>query len=198
MFHAQLNFEPNHGLAAGDRLRRWRAVCLLLLFLLATFSLNARQPSEYEVKAAFLLNFAKFVEWPPKAFPDSNAPLVIGILGDDPFGDVLPKIVKDQTAQGRRIEIRYFKDDEDYGNCHVLFLSRSVADQTKDILQGLQGRPILTVSDKEDFTRQGGVINFALVEKTVRFDINAQAAEAADLKVSSKLFAVARSVVKSS
>lgn len=170
-----------------------------MLALLAAMTLQVgAAPTEYQVKAAFLLNFAKFVEWPPKVFSDTNVTLVIGIVGEDPFGDALPQIIQGQTAQGRRIEIRRFKPDEDCGGCQVLFLSRSVADQTEAILQRLQGRPVLTVSEKEDFARRGGVIGFALVDKAVRFDINARAAEALELKISSKLLAVARSVLKTS
>jgi len=185
-------------LAENAGSRRWPCLWLALLFLLATLSLKARQVGEYDVKAAFLLNFAKFVDWPPKGFPDASAPLVIGIVGDDPFGAALPQLVQGQTALGRRIEVRHFKADEDCAACHLVFLSRSVAGRTEEILQRLKGRPVLTVSEKDDFVRQGGVIGFALVDKSVRFDINARAAEAADLKISSKLLAVARSVLKSS
>jgi hypothetical protein len=169
-----------------------------LLVLLAGFNSSARQVGEYEEKAVFLLNFAKFVEWPAKTFPDAKAPFVIGILGDDPFGDALVKIVKGQTARGRRIEVRHFKATEDYGGCQLLFLSRSVAAQSEEILQRLQGQPVLTVSEQENFVRQGGTIGFVVVGKSVRFDINARAAAAANLKVSSKLLAVARMVLKSS
>jgi hypothetical protein len=169
-----------------------------LLFLLASFNSSARQVGEYEEKAAFLLNFAKFVEWPPKAFQDANAPFVIGIVGDDPFGGALPQIVKGQTAQRRRIEIRHYKVAEDCGGCHLLFLSRPVAAQSEEILQRLKGQPVLTVSEQENFVRQGGTIGFVVVGKSVRFDINAKAAAAANLKISSKLLAVARAVLKSS
>ena len=160
--------------------------------------LGAKQPTEYEVKAAFLLNFAKFVEWPPKAFREAGAPLVIGILGENPFGETLSQLAEGETAQGRPIEIRQIKGPDESNNCHILFLSRSVAGQTDDILQRLQGLPVLTVSEKDNFVRRGGVIGFALVDKTVRFDINAKVAETIQLKISSKLLAVARSVVNTS
>jgi len=177
--------------------RGMKTLCLTIFFLLTAVNLIAR-PGEYEVKAAFLFNFARFVEWPAKALVRNGDPIVIGIVGDDPFGDALLQIAKEQTAQGRKIEIRYYKADEDCSASHLLFLSRSVAAQTEEILQRLQGRPILTVSEKEGFVRQGGVIEFALVEKTVRFDINATIAMQVGLKVSSKLLAVARSVINSS
>jgi hypothetical protein len=189
--------KPKRELTGNAESKRWPFVCIALLLLLPTLSLNGRESGEYEVKAAFLLNFAKFVEWPPKAFQNSNAPFVIGIVGDDPFGDALLQIVKGQSAQRRRIEIRHFKVAEDFGDCHLLFASRSLAAQTDHILTRLQGRPVLTVSEKENFVRQGGVIGFAVVDKSVRFDINAKAATAVDLKVSSKLLAVAREVLQS-
>jgi hypothetical protein len=176
---------------------RWPVVRAALLSLVAAVSLNALPPREYDVKAAFLFNFAKFVEWPSQAFADPSALLVIGVLGDDPFGDVLPQIARGQTAQGRRIEVRRFTENEDYSKCHVLFVSRSVAGQSENILRRLKGRPVLTVGDHEDFVRQGGVVGFAMADKTVRFDINVKAAEAVELKLNSKLLAVARSVVKS-
>jgi len=187
----RLKAEPRTGAASCV------AAGVALLFLAAASGSNARQVGEYEVKAAFLLNFAKFVEWPPQAFQDSKGPFVIGIVGDDPFGDTLQQVVKGQTAQRRRIEIHHFKLAEDFGNCHLLFVSDSLAAQTDHILMRLQGRPVLTASEKEEFVRQGGVIGFALVDKSVRFDVNPQAAAAVDLKISSKLLAVAREVLQS-
>jgi hypothetical protein len=174
-----------------------KIACLLICWLLTAFHLSARAPAEYEVKAAFLFNFVKFVEWPTNVFPSDNKSIVIGIVGDDPFGEAFTAIVKEQTAQGRKVEIQHYKANEDFNDCHLLFVTRSVAGQTEDILQRIRGRPILTVGENEDFLRQGGIIGFALVQKTVRFDINPKAAEQVGLKASSKLLAVARSIVHS-
>jgi hypothetical protein len=199
MLTRRTSTKPRSGFTGKACSQRWPSVCVALLFLLPTLSLRARQSGgEYEVKAAFLLNFAKFVEWPTKAFPDSKAPFVIGIVGTDPFGDALPQLIKRETVQHRPIVIRRFKVAEDFGGCHILFLSRSLAAQTDHVPGRLQGLPVLTVSEKEDFVRKGGVIGFLLVGNFVRFDINVKAAAAADLKVSSKLLAVARLVLKSS
>jgi hypothetical protein len=178
------------------RLGRWCSVGVALLTLVTPAAVNGRALSEYDVKAAFLLNFAKFVEWPAASLADSNAPIVIGIVGDDPFSEILPQLVVGQTTRGRRLAIRHYDADGDFADCHLLFLSRSVAAQTGDILRRLQSRPVLTVSEKDDFVRQGGIIGFALVDKSVRFDINAKAAEQVKIVISSKLLAVARSVVK--
>lgn len=157
----------------------------------------ARTTGEYEVKAAYLLNFAKFVEWPSTAFADESAPVVIGVVGDDPFGDTLRQIVQDQTAQKRRITIQYFKPGDDFSASHILFISRSEANRTSEILERVKNRPVLTISEHEDFLKQGGMIDFVIVKETVRFDISARVLEKAGLKASSKLLAVARSVVKS-
>jgi hypothetical protein len=184
------------GRTAQAGFRRGRVVGLAFLLLLATGSLGARQVSEYDVKAAFLLNFAKFVEWPPRAFASTNAPVVLGIVGKDPFGAAL-QILQGQTAQGRRIEVRHFAADAGLQDCHLVFLTRSVAGQMDDILRRVHGRPVLTVSDLEDFARQGGMIGFVLVDRTVRFDINPGAAKAVELKLSSRLLALARTLVKS-
>jgi hypothetical protein len=118
------------------------------------------------------------------------------VVGDDPFGPVLPQIVREQTVRGRRIEIRRFRADDDFEACHILFLSRSVAAEAEGILGRLRGRPVLTVSDVEGFAERGGTIGFALVEQSVRFDINLDAATAADLRMSAKLLAVARKVIR--
>jgi hypothetical protein len=165
--------------------------------VLAGSGAQAGQFKEYDVKAAFLLNFAKFVEWPAKAYADSNAPVVIGIVGNNPFGDTLEKLVEGQTAQGRRIQIRYLKADENDRECQMLFLTGSVAAQAKEILRRVQGRPVLTVSEDAGFVQQGGVIGLVLVEQSVRFHVNMKAAGAAELKISSKLLGVARSVIGS-
>ena len=184
--------------AAGSMLSRLLLAVVLLLLSAAARGLDARQTGEYQVKAVFLFNVTKFVEWPSEAFASGTTPFVVGIVGHDPFGEVLPRLAKEQTARGRRLEIRHYRAEEDHSACHVLFLSRSVAAQTEKILRRLQERPVLTVSDQENFARQGGIIEFGLVDDAVRFDINAKMAERAGLKPSSKLLAVARSVVNSS
>lgn len=190
--------EARGRLTGIKRCRRWHILRTAFLLLSVTGSMNAQRPSEYQVKAAFLFNFTKFVEWPAKAFPDSSAPLIIGIIGDDPFGDALPQMIQGETARGRQIKIQRFKENEDWRGCHVLFLSRSAADQTDRILQQLQRLSVLTVGETEDFARQGGMIGFTIVDKSIRFDVNLRAIEVTELKVSSRLLAVARAVLRAS
>lgn len=174
--------------------RRLWGACLGLLVLALCCSAG-RTPSEYEVKAAFLYNFAKFVEWPAPSFKSETTPFVLGIVGEDPFGDALPAVVEHEQVRGRRVEIRRYREGEDFTGCHLLFISRSEAKRLRQLLLAAGKSGILTVGEDADFLSQGGMINFALVSKSIRFDINKKATTQAGLKISSKLLAVARSVL---
>jgi hypothetical protein len=153
---------------------------------------QANQPSEYEVKAAFLFNFTKFVEWPDSSFRDAQAPLVIGIVGDDPFGDSLPRIVAGQKAQGRSISIVKYRRGDDLRHTHVLFIGASERQHSAEILSGLQDASVLTVSDIDGFAEAGGVMQFVIQENRVHFIVNLDAATQSKLRVSSKLLVLAR------
>lgn len=150
------------------------------------------QPSEYEVKAAFLFNFTKFVEWPDSSFRGSEAPIVIGIIGDDPFGDSLPRIVAGQKAQGRSILIVKYRRGDDLRHSQVLFISASERQHSAEILSGLQDASVLTVSDIDGFADAGGVMQFVIQENRVHFIVNLDAATQSKLRVSAKLLALAR------
>jgi len=177
------------GTAAGWLARRgW------LLALCWLGSISVQGASEYEIKAAYLFNFAKFIEWPALALTNTSAPVVIGVVGEDPFGDKLPDTIHGETIKGRPILIRHYQPTNDLAGCHVLFLSRSARDHFPDLLKQAATQHILAVSESEEFLEQGGMINFAFVGKSVRFDINVRAMEQAGLKASSKLLAIARSV----
>lgn len=152
------------------------------------------QPGEYEVKAAFLFNFTKFVEWPESSFQDAHSPIVIGILGDDPFGPSLPRLVAGQKAQGRSIEITRYRRGDDLHRCHVLFISTSERPHTAQILAGLLDSGVLTVSDIDGFAASGGVLQFVMQENRVRFLVNLEAATQNKLRVSAKLLALAQVV----
>jgi hypothetical protein len=149
----------------------------------------AEMPSEYEVKAAFLYNFAKFVEWPAEP---PNA-IEFCIVGEDPFGDTLGDTVRGKSIHGKPITIRRVKITENPQGCQIAFISaRDRA--TRSVLDRLQGTSTLTVGESPNFTRQGGMINFFLEGHRVRFEINADAAEQAHLKISSKLLILSRIV----
>jgi uncharacterized protein DUF4154 len=154
--------------------------------------------SASEVQAVFLFNFAQFVEWPPEAFPDPQAPLVIGILGKDPFGSFLDETVRGERVRGRTFRIDRYRRVEDVKDCQILFISRSEAKRLDGILSALKGRPILTVSNGEDFERPGGIIRFILDESKIRLSVDLEAAQTARLVFSSKLLRSAEIVPASS
>lgn len=149
---------------------------------------------EYQVKAAYLFNFLKFVEWPADAFADSLAPIVIGIVGDDPFGEVLPQVTVGKTVQGRDLVIHRYHDGENLRGCHILFIDASERKRLPQILAALRGSSVLTVADMDEFLDEGGMIQFLSEDNHVRFAINADATMRAKLKVSSKLLSLARTV----
>lgn len=150
-------------------------------------------PTEYQVKAAFLYNFGKFVEWPADAF--SSAPdLIITVVGDDPFDGTLERLVGGKSVQGRPIVIRHVRSVAELVATHIAFVSRSEAPHLTEVLKTLTGHPVLTVSDIPEFASRGGAIELGLEQNRVRFTINLKAAEQARLTISSQLLKVARSV----
>ena len=150
--------------------------------------------SEYEIKAAFIYNFMKFVEWPADALPQSGSPLVIGIFGKDPFGPVLDNAVKDRTAQGRSIIVRRFASLDEVRNCQLLFIAASENGRLALTLEHLKGLPVLTVGDSPGWARKGVIINFFIADDKVQFEINVDATGRSGLKISSKLLSLARVV----
>ncbi|HEV2750581.1 MAG TPA: YfiR family protein [Gemmatimonadales bacterium] len=157
----------------------------------AGLAAQAPRPSEYQVKAVFLFNFAQFVDWPPEAVADSQAPLVIGVLGEDPFGDLLDATVRGEHRATRSFVVRRYQRVEDVKSCDILFISRPDADRPEGVLAGLKNRPILTVSDAEGFAEHGGMIGFVNDRNRIRLKINLAVAQAAHLTISSKLLRVA-------
>jgi len=147
-------------------------------------------PQEYLIKAAFLYNFAKFVEWPANAFTHESDPIRLCILGTDPFGDALDSI-ESKMINNRRLEIKRCETVEETPNCHILFVSSSERNSVPQILNAFKNLATMTVGDMEDFGRLGGIINFIIVENKVRFEINLESAQKAGLKISSKLLKLA-------
>src|SRR5579871_389394 len=152
----------------------------------------AEPPLEYQVKAAFLLNFTKFVEWPPSAFADSASPFTICVLGKDPFGRALDDLIQGESFNNRKLAIQRISDIPAPQTCQLLFWDVMGKD-VHTVLNSL-GPGVLTVGDGETFLRDGGMIAFVIENRRVRFDINQSGANAAGLKLSSKLLSVARSV----
>ena len=149
---------------------------------------------EYQIEAIFLFNFAQFVDWPPEAFSGPGDPLVIGILGNDPFGAYMDEAVRGERVNDRPIVIRRFARVEDITTCHILFISRSESARLDQILGRLKGRSILTVSDIDDFNQSRGMIRFVIEKNKIRLRINLGAAKSAGLKISSKLLRPAQIV----
>ncbi len=153
---------------------------------------RAQAPTEYDVKAAFLFNFAKFVEWPSTPSASGNDPFTICTLGEDRFRGALDKIVEGKEWNGRPLSVRRLKNAQDARDCRILFISSSETARLPRIFESLQGASVLTVGETEGFTRKGGIINFTLEEDRVRFEINVNAARAAGLKISSRLLSLAK------
>jgi hypothetical protein len=154
---------------------------------------SAQSPvPEYRVKATFLFQFTQFVDWPPEAFGAAEAPLVIAVLGEDPFGRFLDDTVRDEKANGHPLVVQRYQRIEEVKNCHVLYLAQQEARRIPDIESAFKQRNILTVSDAVDFTSRGGIIQFVTQEKRVGLRINLSAAKSANLTISSKLLRLAR------
>jgi hypothetical protein len=168
---------------------------LCLLFSVTKKASADSAPSEYQVKAAFLYNFGRFVNWPTGTFAEANSPFIIGVVGRDPFGASLDKAVSGKTMTGHPIVIRRFRRVSDIEQCHVLFISDSERERLAKVLDRAEGRAILTVSEIDGFTARGGMINFVIESKKVRFDINAVAAQRVRLRISAKLLQLARNKV---
>jgi hypothetical protein len=147
--------------------------------------------TEYQVKSLFLVNFAKYVEWPSAAFAATNTPIVIGVIGEGKFGDELAKTVEGKSVGGRPLLIRQIPTPEDLDKCHILFIGSSEKTGLVEILSRIKTKPVLTVGETDHFMEQGGVINFVKKEGKIRLEINLDAARQAKLQISPKLSNVA-------
>ena len=154
------------------------------------------QPSEYQIKAAFLVNFPRYVDWPSSAFADSNSPVVIAVLGDNKFGGDLDKMVSGKTVNQRSLAVRYVTRVEDVKEpCHILFVPASEENRLSAILEKFKGLSVLTVGESDGFLDNGGMINLARQDKKVRLEVNLAPTRNAGLRISSRLLTVA-AVVK--
>jgi hypothetical protein len=168
----------------------WLGACFALWAQLATgptWSQPSAADREHQVKAVFLFNFTRFVEWPQNAFPDAQAPLSICVLGADPFGSYLDDVVRGETVQGRPLVVSRLRAAEEGASCHILFVSNSESARLAEVQAALQGKPVLSVSDLPGFIADGGIVRFETVSGKIRLSINPGAAKRAGLTVSSKL-----------
>jgi hypothetical protein len=183
------------GTSASHNSRMPLVSWLLILSLLLSVSLDRRTESagatEYQLKAVFLFNFAQFVEWPTSAFPEKQTPLVIGVLGADPFGGYLDETVRGERVNNRSFSIERYRRVDEIRTCHVLFISQSEIGRIPQIVATLKDRNILTVADVEGVTRRGVIIGFVTEQNKIRLRVNLAAAKAANLTISSKLLRLA-------
>jgi YfiR/HmsC-like len=173
--------------------------CILSLIVLlgAALQLRAQAPApgaafdEYQVKAAFLYNFAKFVEWPLGTFANSSDPIVICIVGQNPFGSTLDDMVQGKKIGDRLFAVRRLPDTQLAAKCQILFIGAGEWKRTRALLDAVKGAAILTVGETDDFTALGGVVGFRLDGPRVRLQIAPEAGERSRLRISSKLLSLA-------
>lgn len=170
-------------------------VLMLTALVLAATSLCAGADEtpvgEYQLKAVFLFNFAKFVEWPPRTFADPHDPFTICVLGDNPFGAALDDAVRGKTVSNRPIAIRLISSSQQARTCQILFVAASERKRVRSIIEALRNCCVLTVGDTEDFRENSGIVQFRMKDARVRIEIDAEAAERAGLRISSRLLSLA-------
>ncbi len=149
---------------------------------------------EYQIKAAFLYNFTKFVEWPADRFADESSSIMLCVIGEDPFGAALEDTVKGKKVKGRNIDIRRIDNVAGLDACHLLFVGFSEPERLREIVVSSYGANILTVGDVDDFVELGGVIGLTKRANKIQFEINLDAAKQARLKLDLKLLRLASSV----
>lgn len=165
------------------------ALCAILPALAA---LCPSQTVEQKVKAAFLYNFAKYVEWPASAFDGGSSPIVIDVVGSEPYADALAAVVEGKTVNGRRLVVHNVRWSDDLSTCQELFVpSSEMAGAAR--LQTLRGKPVLVVGETPGFARKSGAINFTIDGNRVRFEINESLATQDGLAISSKLLSLGKS-----
>lgn len=157
-------------------------------------SSESSESSEYLVKAGFIYNFAQLVQWPPAAFSQADSPIVIGILGTDPFGEIIDRVVQNKKLDGHSLVVKRLKRGAQLRECNILFVSSSEAAHLEDVLQVTKNMPILTIGEMPGFAMRGGIINLTVEGNKVRFEVNIEAAKQANLNISSRLLALARIV----
>ncbi len=179
-------------------LNRRCGAAILLLVLVALHGNSAPvsdqvAAGEYQIKAAYLRHFAQFVEWPQNVL-SPGAPIVIGLVGQDPFGRAIDEVIAGKHANGHPLVVRHLRWNDDLTSCHVLFVSSSELQHLGAILDATRGFSVLTVADVDGFAMRGGMIELMTVENRVHFDINTSAATEAHLRISSKLLGIARAI----
>ena len=171
---------------------------LIILFLLAGMvlpvSAGIKDSREYEIKAAFLVQFSKYISWPAHCFAEQDTPIIIGIFGRDPFGSTIDKISGSFTAHGRKVEVHRLHNLSNAERYHILYIASDKSEQMAEINTLLAGKPITLVSDSADFLKLGGTIHFITVGTKIRFNISVANSRKNGLEISSKLLSIAHEV----
>ncbi len=171
--------------------RLWLVIGAVLL--ISSLRLSA-QSKEYQIKAAFLYNFSQFVEWPPSALGGAHEPIILGIIGEDPFGAYLDELVRGEKVNHHPLVVQRYASADEIKQCHVLFISRSKGPPPGPLLASLKGRSVLTVGDSDEVAKAGVMIRFLTDQNKIRLRINVEAAKAVNLTISSKLLKAAEIV----
>jgi hypothetical protein len=169
----------------------------LLIGGIFLFSAQTPGTREYQIKAIFLFNFTQFIEWPSSSFPTTQSPMVIGILGKDPFGNYLEEVLSNEKVNGHALVTHHYNTiDELESDCLILYIN-SETPKIETVITKLKGRNILTVSEAPNFIKQGGMIRFYTKENKIQLQVNPEAAKSANLTISSKLLRLAEIVIPS-
>ncbi len=184
--------------AAPTRLQSRSVAALLGLCLLAAGGAGAAEVSkEYQIKAAFLYNFAKFVEWPAQSFADAGSPIVIGVLGQNPFGGELEQVVKDRKINGRGIVVKKLETPEEAVSAQIVFIAAAEDARMPKLQAAIKDSAVLTVGESDAFAGNGGIIRFVIDGDKIRFRINMTPADRAHLKIGGQLQQLAKQVERS-
>jgi hypothetical protein len=168
-----------------------RRVLTSLMVVAVLGHAEVRVVDEYQIKAAYLFNLAKFVEWPSAAFNSVDEPFAICVLGRNPFGGLLEEVVRGKTIGNRPFQVREVSTAQQGGSCHILFISSSEQKRVRSLMDEMKGSMTLTVGETDNFLADGGVVNLKLKDSRVRIEINPGCAERAKLRISSKLLSLA-------
>lgn len=170
-----------------------RCKIVLLLSAMLITNAGAQQPvaREFQIKAVFLFNFAQFVQWPAQAFEQPDSPLVIGVVGNDPFGSYLDETVRGEKLEDHPLVVERYPAVSEIGNCHILFVAATDKQEMRRALEAVSPGSVLTVSDIDNFARSGGMVQLYNDAGRIRLRINVEPAEEAGLTISSKLLRLA-------
>jgi hypothetical protein len=171
-------------------LKRW-LMLIILLFTQVNTALAQRNPAEEQVKAVFIYNFTKFIDWPSNSFNNPESPFIIGVVGNQNISPFLQEAIAGELAAGRPILIKHYATARDVKNCHILYIGSEDPDRVKAIIAQTKNQSILTVSDSPNFLRWGGMVRFFTEKGKIRLEINSDAAKSSGIRISSKLLSVA-------